>query len=137
MVNRQVVVHAMRCGNLFTEQINITLQPFDLTIQQFNVLRILRGRNGSAASLESVTQDMIHRMSNTSRLVDKLIDKGLVNRKVCSDNRRKVDIFITDKGIDLLKKIDHTLNNTEMELTSKLTKKELEQLLVLLKKTIT
>lgn len=134
MISREIVVEVMRSGNMFSEHINTNLNPFGLTLQQFNVLRILRGRNGDAACLESITNDMIHRMSNTSRLVDKLIEKGLVKRAVCKENRRKVDIFITHKGLDLLNEIEPTLDKSEKEITAALSKKEMEQLLQLLTK---
>ena len=94
MINKDVVVRVMKRGNVFAEHIGNTLQPFGLSLQQFNVLRILRGRNGAAASLESITDDMIHSMSNTSRIVDKLLEKGCVERTVCPENRRKVNIFM-------------------------------------------
>ncbi len=124
----------MKGGNVFAEHIGNTLQPYGLSLQQFNVLRILRGRNGAAASLESVTGDMIHRMSNTSRIVDKLLEKGLVERVLCPENRRKVNIFITQRGLKLLKKIDRVINQTEETLTASLSKQELDQLLQLLNK---
>jgi DNA-binding MarR family transcriptional regulator len=97
-------------------------------------LRILRGRNGAAASLESITDDMIHRMSNTSRIVDKLLEKGCVERTVCPENRRKVNIFITQKGMKLLMKIDAVIDHTEKALTSPLSQHEMEQLLLILSK---
>jgi len=134
MINRDVVVKVMKGGNVFAEHIGNTLRPFGLSLQQFNVLRILRGRNGAAASLESITDDMIHRMSNTSRIVDKLLEKGLVERVVCPENRRKVNIFITQKGIRLLKKIDRVIDQTEETLTASLSKQEMDQLLQLLNK---
>ena len=134
MLNRNVVVQVMKGGNVFAEQIGNTLHPFGLSLQQFNVLRILRGRNGVAASLESVTEDMIHRVSNTSRIVDKLLEKAFVKRAVCLENRRKVNIFITQKGLKLLKKIDNIINQTEETLTASLSKKEMDQLLQLLNK---
>ncbi len=124
----------MKGGNVFAEHIGNTLQPYGLSLQQFNVLRILRGRNGAAASLESVTGDMIHRMSNTSRIVDKLLEKGLVERVLCPENRRKVNIFITQRGLKLLKKIDRVINQTEETLTASLSKQEMDQLLQLLNK---
>ena len=124
----------MKGGNVFAEHIGNTLHPFGLSLQQFNVLRILRGRNGVAASLESITEDMIHRVSNTSRIVDKLLEKAFVKRAVCLENRRKVNIFITQKGLRLLKKIDNIINQTEETLTASLSKKEMDQLLQLLNK---
>ena len=78
--------------------------------------------------------DMIHRMSNTSRIVDKILEKGLVERVVCPENRRKVNIFITQKGLKLLKKIDSVINQTEETLTASLSKQEMDQLLQLLNK---
>jgi DNA-binding MarR family transcriptional regulator len=134
MIKRDVVVTLMRSGNVFTEQINAALQTEDLSIQQYNVLRILRGRKGVPACLESITNDMIHRMSNTSRLVDKLIEKGYVERKPCKENRRKVDIYITPKGLEVIERLEPTLLAKEDELTSSLSKQELEQLLYLVTK---
>ena len=134
MLNRDVVVQVMKGGNVFAEHIGNTLHPFGLSLQQFNVLRILRGRNGVAASLESITEDMIHRVSNTSRIVDKLLEKAFVKRAVCLENRRKVNIFITQKGLRLLRKIDKIINQTEETLTASLSKKEMDQLLQLLNK---
>jgi DNA-binding MarR family transcriptional regulator len=134
MNNKDVVVQVMKRGNVFAEHIGNTLQPFGLSLQQFNVLRILRGRNGAAASLESITDDMIHRMSNTSRIVDKLLEKGCVERTICPENRRKVNIFITQKGMKLLKKIDAVIDDTEKTLTSPLSKHEMDQLLLILSK---
>lgn len=134
MLNRNVVVQVMKGGNVFAEHIGNTLYPFGLSLQQFNVLRILRGRNGVAASLESITEDMIHRVSNTSRIVDKLLEKAFVKRAVCLENRRKVNIFITKKGLRLLKKIDKIINQTEETLTASLSNKEMDQLLQLLNK---
>jgi DNA-binding MarR family transcriptional regulator len=77
---------------------------------------------------------MIHRVSNTSRIVDKLLEKAFVKRAVCLENRRKVNIFITQKGLRLLKKIDEIINQTEETLTASLSKKEMDQLLQLLNK---
>lgn len=77
---------------------------------------------------------MIHRMSNTSRIVDKLLEKGLVERVLCPENRRKVNIFITQRGLKLLKKIDRVINQTEETLTASLSKQEMDQLLQLLNK---
>ena len=77
---------------------------------------------------------MNQRMSKTSRLVDRLIAKRLVRRKVCAENRRKVDIFINEKGLDILDKIDPVLVTTENAITSSLSEKEMEQLLQLLTK---
>ena len=82
------------------------LKNFKLTPQQFNVLRILRGQHGNPATINLLTERMIDKSSNASRLVDKLIAKELVSRRECPSDRRQVDVSITKKGLDLLTKID-------------------------------
>jgi DNA-binding MarR family transcriptional regulator len=82
------------------------LKVYDITPEQFNVLRILRGSHPKALMLAEVTCRMIDKSSNATRLVEKLRLKGLVRREICEGNRRQVDIFITDKGLTILKKID-------------------------------
>ncbi|MDG1822714.1 MAG: MarR family transcriptional regulator [Flavobacteriaceae bacterium] len=134
MISRKVLVALMQAGNDVTEDINTTVQQFGLSIQQFNVLRILRGRKGEAASLECVTNEMIHRMSNTSRLVDRLIEKRLVTRKTCENNRRKVEIFITKNGLTMLEEIEPVLEAIEKKLTKNLSETEKKQLFELITK---
>lgn len=75
------------------------LRPLDLTMQQFNVLRILRGVHPGLVSLRYVAERMIDQTSNASRLVDKLLQKGLVVRRECPQDRRQVEIAITQEGL--------------------------------------
>lgn len=82
------------------------LKPHDITPEQFNVLRILRGSHPKKLMLADIASRMIDRNSNATRLVEKLRVKGLVRREICENNRRQVDINITDKGLALLKKVD-------------------------------
>jgi DNA-binding MarR family transcriptional regulator len=88
------------------------LKPYDITEPQYNVLRILRGQHGETMSLFEIQDRMIQKMSNVSRLIDKLLDKGLVVRKECKLNRRKVDILITQKGLDLLTELEPHVDRT-------------------------
>ena len=81
-------------------------KPHGITPEQFNVLRILRGSHPKALMLAEVTARMIDKSSNATRLVEKLRQKGFLKREICEDNRRQVDISITDKGLAVLKKID-------------------------------
>ncbi|MCB0398198.1 MAG: MarR family transcriptional regulator [Winogradskyella sp.] len=118
----------------FKDGILSVLKPYDISIEQFNVLRILRGKNGEPSNLMDIQDRMISKMSNTTRLVDKLILKNLVERFVCENNRRKVDIYITDEGLKLLKLLDPIIEEKENELTNKLEKEELETLNLLLTK---
>ena len=82
------------------------LRVHDITPEQYNVLRILRGSHPRALMLADVTSRMIDKSSNATRLVEKLRQKGLLRREICESNRRQVDIMITDQGLALLKGID-------------------------------
>ena len=82
------------------------LKKYDITPEQYNVLRILRGSHPRKLMLAEVTNRMIDKNSNATRLVEKLRQKGFVKRELCENNRRQVDITITDKGLALMKSID-------------------------------
>ncbi|AKA35825.1 MAG: MarR family transcriptional regulator [Muricauda sp.] len=110
------------------------LKPFEVSLQQFNVLRILRGQKGVPANLSTLNERMVTKMSNTTRLVDKLINKGYVHRTICKANRRKVEITLTDKGDRALAKIDVAVADAEKKIVKNFSKKELEELNRLLDK---
>jgi MarR family 2-MHQ and catechol resistance regulon transcriptional repressor len=78
----------------------------DITPQQFNILRILRGSYPQPLSTLQIRERMLEKMSDTSRIVDRLIAKGLVKKVTCKSDRRLVDVIITDKGKKLLEKLD-------------------------------
>lgn len=133
-LQKKTVLNIAYSSICFKDGILMVLKPFDISIEQFNVLRILRGKHGNATNLQDIQDRMISKMSNTTRLVDKLILKGYVKRFVCKDNRRKVDIFITDEGLELLNRLDPIIDNKEHELTKNLDSSELETLNHLLTK---
>jgi DNA-binding MarR family transcriptional regulator len=110
---KNTVVGILKAGCKAEEFVGITLKTSGISLQQFNVLRILRGRKGVPANLQTVQKRMIHKMSNTTRLVDKLMEKKLVTRKTCKENRRKIEIFITDKGLEVLSQLDSKIQETE------------------------
>lgn len=78
----------------------------DITSQQFNILRILRGSFPQPLSTLQIRERMLEKMSDTSRIVDRLILKGLVKKVICKNDRRLVDVIITDKGKKLLERLD-------------------------------
>jgi len=78
----------------------------DITPQQFNILRILRGSFPQPLSTLQIRERMLEKMSDTSRIVDRLIAKGLVKKLTCKNDRRLVDVIISDKGKKLLEKLD-------------------------------
>ena len=82
------------------------LRPHDISMQQYNVLRILRGQGNNPASINLLKERMLDKSSDASRLVERLRVKGLVDRIICPMDRRAVEIRISDKGLELLKKID-------------------------------
>ena len=131
---KNTVVGILKAGSKAEEFLGNTLKPFKISLQQFNVLRILRGRKGIPANLQTVQKRMIHKMSNTTRLIDKLIDKKLVKRKICKDNRRKIEIFITQEGLDLLSQLDALIQKTEAEILVPLSLEEQKNLIHLINK---
>jgi DNA-binding MarR family transcriptional regulator len=82
------------------------LKPHGITEQQYNILRILRGQHPNPATIKLIRERMLDKMSDASRLVEKLRVKGLAERTVSKKDRRQVDVRITQKGLDLLSKID-------------------------------
>ncbi len=78
----------------------------DITPQQFNILRILRGSFPNPLSTLQIRERMLEKMSDTSRIVDRLIAKGLVKKITCKKDRRLVDVIITDKGKKMLERLD-------------------------------
>ena len=91
-------------------------KPFDLTLQQYNVLRILRGQYPEPITVIAIIERMLDKMSNASRLVDKLLAKNLVIRKLCPNDRRAVDVLITEKGMNILAEIDKLQEKWEDQL---------------------
>ena len=131
---KNTVVGILKAGSKVEDHIGEVLKSFDLSLQQFNVLRILRGRKGKPANLQTVQKRMIHKMSNTTRLVDKLILKKLVVRKTCKENRRKIEITITDKGLDVLSNLDTKIQKTEATILKPLSLEEQKTLRNLINK---
>ena len=137
--NKQMTLPTRTVINLMytSRQIEQTLDQFkeyDLTMPQYNVLRILRGQKNTPANLSTIQERMIDKNSNTTRLVDKLIDKGLARRQQCESNRRKVEIFITEKGLELLTGLDPVTEQTNLDIVSNLDENELNTLNKLLDK---
>jgi len=106
------IINLIYTFNWVNEKLNRHFEPFDITQQQFNILRILRGA-GTPLSTLQIRQRMLDRMSDTSRIVDRLVKKGMVKKTVCREDRRLVDILLTDKGKKLLQSMDEM--NEEME----------------------
>lgn len=133
-LSKKVVVNILYTYGIVNGKLNDVLKPYDISIQQFNVLRILRGQNGKPASLSTVQERMINNMSNTTRLIDKLIKKRYVEKEINQTNKRKIDIIITNQGTDFLKEIDNLIDSTEKDIVNSLSKDETLELIRLLGK---
>jgi len=99
----------------------------DLTIQQYNVLRILRGQYPKPCSLKCVKERMLDKMSDCSRILDKLVTKGYAIRNECPDDRRSVNIIISEKGLKLLKELDY-IDDATIEIFKNLPTSKIELL---------
>lgn len=112
---------------------NGRLKQHGITAEQYNVLRILRGSHPKKLMLADISGRMLDKNSNATRLVEKLRQKGCVKREICAANRRQVDISITPKGLELLKKIDENAESWT-SIYSHINRQEAQQLNALLDK---
>lgn len=133
-IKTKSVINIMYTSRRMEEAVQSLLKEYDLTMPQYNVLRILRGQRGNPANLSTLQERMIDKSSNTTRLVDKLITKGWVRRQICKQNRRKIEMFITEEGLNILKILDPLTENNNQQLLNNLTDQELETLNTLLDK---
>ncbi len=118
--------------NWMTEKMKLLFEKYDLTPQQFNILRILRGAGEPISTLQ-IRQRMLDKMSDTSRIVDRLILKEMVKKVICKSDKRLVDVSITEKGKRLLTKMDKHENEMD-ELLGNLSDSEAKTLNILLDK---
>ena len=132
MNSKKVIITLIKINYEINIQFMTALKPYGISIQQFNVLRILRGQKGIAANLSTVQERMINKMSNTTRLIDKLIDKSFVERIVCKENRRKIELFITKEGLAFLKDIDPIIDQVEEKIVGSLNNENKENILSIL-----
>ena len=115
---QKLIVNLIYTGNWINEKELILFKQYDLTGPQYNVLRILKGQYPQPAKVNLIIERMLDRMSNASRIVDRLERKGLVLRKQCKNDRRAVDVIITEKGLEVLDKIDTKIDWWESSYTN-------------------
>lgn len=100
--SEKMVVNIIYTANWIQYQHSHIFKAMDLSMQQYNVLRILKGQLPKAATVNLLIERMLDKSSNASRIVEKLRSKGLVDRKACPNDRRRVDIKITEEGLNVL-----------------------------------
>ncbi len=131
---KKVILNVIYTQHVIGDKFNEILKPYDISGEQYNVLRILRGQKGTPANMSIIQERMLAKNSNTTRLIDKLLLKELVTRKVCPANRRKIEVLITQKGLDILTELEPEVNSHEQLFASNLNSEELIQLNTLLEK---
>ena len=109
---QRAAINLIYTYNWMNEQIKQLFDQFDITPQQFNILRILRGAGEPLSTLQ-IRQRMLDKMSDTSRIVDRLLKKALVKKITCKADRRLIDVTISEKGLKLLEKMDR--HETDMD----------------------
>lgn len=109
---QKAAVNIIFSAGWLNERIKLFFEPEDITPQQYNILRILRGSQQPMSTLQ-IRERMLDKMSDTSRIVERLQKKGLVEKKVCPADKRLVDVVISKKGMGLLDKLDR--KNTELD----------------------
>ena len=130
---QKLVVNLLYTSNWMNAHFESFFKGTGITLQQYNVLRILRGQYPNPSSVKLIRERMLDRMSDASRIVDKLVQKKLVIRKQCSNDRRSVDVIISESGLTLLQSLE-VLDEKSKELLKSLSKTEISTLNSLLDK---
>ncbi|MFY0686128.1 MAG: MarR family transcriptional regulator [Cyclobacteriaceae bacterium] len=129
----RAVINLLYTSNKLQQSHAAILKPYGITTPQFNILRILKGQHPNPSTVNLLIERMLDKSSNASRIVDKLESKGLVERRQCKSDRRAVDVYISQEGLDLLEKIDLDVDHFQNEVRN-LNEEESRQLNQLLDK---
>jgi DNA-binding MarR family transcriptional regulator len=131
----KMVVNILRAGKIIDHRVTDVLKEFGVTHIQFNILRILEARMPDKLSLGEIQDGLLFETSDVSRLVDRLVKHGLVDRTYCPENRRKLEVSITQQGLDVIRKslpqIEKNMNGYYKDLFSE---PEREQLIDMMKR---
>ena len=131
--NQKAVINIMYTNNYIIAKMNDFFKAYDITRQQYNILRILRGQYPKPATINLLKERMLDKMSDASRIVERLRVKGLINRDICINDRRAAEITISEQGLALLEKMDEIASKLN-DLTKNLSNSELTELNRLLDK---
>ncbi len=124
---QKLAVNILYTNNWLSKHYDGFFKGLDLTTQQYNVLRILRGQFPQPCTLKLVKERMLDHMSDASRILDKLVAKGYALRGQCNNDRRSVNLLISDQGLKLLKQLDF-IDDATKEIFKNLSTKKIEQL---------
>ena len=132
-IEQKLMLNLIYTTNWITAKQDSLFKDSGITVQQYNVLRILRGQYPNPCSIKLIKERMLDRMSDTSRIVDKLFTKKLLQRNECPNDRRSVNVIITEKGLELLKSLDY-IDDISKETFKSLSGQEIKTLNELLDK---
>ena len=122
----------LRTADLVRRAVGRTLEPYDITLQQYNVLRILRGAGEQGLPTLEIAERMIEQAPGVTRLLDRLEVKGLVRRERCAQDRRQVLCWLTPAGLELVERLDEPVDSADAEAVAMLTPEEQDRLLRML-----
>jgi DNA-binding MarR family transcriptional regulator len=129
---QEVAVALLRTADLIRRTVGRVLEPHDITPQQYNVLRILRGAGEQGLPTLEIADRMIEQAPGVTRLLDRLEVKGLVRRQRCAQDRRQVLCWLTSTGLELVERLDEPVDSADAEAVAMLTPEEQERLLRML-----
>lgn len=129
---QEVVVALIRTADLVRRVVGRVLEPYDITVQQYNVLRILRGAGEQGLPTLEIGERMVEHAPGITRLLDRLEVKGLVRRQRCPEDRRQVLCWLTPAGAELVERLDEPVDSADAEAVAMLPPEEQERLLRLL-----
>jgi DNA-binding MarR family transcriptional regulator len=127
-----VVVALLRTSDLVRRTVGRVLEPYGITGQQYNVLRILRGAGEQGLPTLEIAERMVEHAPGVTRLLDRLEGKGLVRRQRCPEDRRQVLCWLTDAGTGLVERLDEPVDSADAEAVAMLGPEDQERLLRLL-----
>ncbi|MES2515880.1 MAG: MarR family transcriptional regulator [Bacteroidota bacterium] len=117
-IEQKLMLNIIYTSNWISSKQGSFFKDSDISSQQYNVLRILRGQFPNPCSIKLIKERMLDRMSDASRIVDKLNTKKLLIRRECPNDRRSVDVIITEAGLELLHSLDHVDDISKQTLKS-------------------
>jgi DNA-binding MarR family transcriptional regulator len=112
--HQKAIVNLIYTYGWLTNSLKQRLNKHKITLQQFNILRILRGQHPKPATVNLLKDRMLDKMSDASRIVERLVQKELVQRCVNEKDRRAVDVLISNKGLDILKRLDNDMSSIDI-----------------------
>jgi len=131
---QKAVINIIYTANWLRDQQTELFKKHDILPQHYNVLRIVNGKHPKSVSPGDIKEVMLDKGNDVTRLVDKLVKMDLLKRSLCEENRRKIDINLTDKGVKFLKEINEPMRKQYLNMKKFLSEKEAESLSNLLDK---